>query len=206
MFIPTYTPVNLDEVISQMSYVHRRIFWLLTTPPKSKDEPHARPSLRNAFIKCVSQAPAYLYLVPECIPSAICHFKPPRWRYGYNITKEAALEANLERGPEEERVPPLSYFQETCDESVDPVAERSRFAGAWLCRYVSSILKERHDVAWRLVWENGESPRIFTFRDTWEFGVSLTNHEVAEISHLIFGKYVEPMWYLDYRDCFWKAK
>ncbi|KAL0949145.1 hypothetical protein HGRIS_009226 [Hohenbuehelia grisea] len=110
-----------------------------------------------------------------------------------------ALELNPERAPDDERLPPLSHFQAIARPPIDPVTERSLIAGSWLEGRVEKILKYEHEAD----WEREEKVQIFSFRDTWAIGGPLAGIQIYEISQLMFGKYVEPMWYLDSQHCYW---
>ncbi|KAL0949159.1 hypothetical protein HGRIS_009240 [Hohenbuehelia grisea] len=200
---PDSPPVKIDEYLSTLSDVDRRIYELLSCTPMSSDDVHVRPSLRGAFVKCVSQAPPHQYLASSCIPETKCDFLPPRWRYGYKFTYGEALAAHETIAPEGERIPPLSYLQEVCDESIDVKEERLMLAAWWLENRVENIIEFRHDTDWNLVWERGKKVRMFSFRDSWRVGDPLVAAHVEEISQLMFGKHVEPMWYLDASHCFW---
>ncbi|KAL0949151.1 hypothetical protein HGRIS_009232 [Hohenbuehelia grisea] len=203
---PHLLTVDIDEYMSKMSEEDRHIYNLLSSTPESPDEVHVRRSLRATFIHCVSHARPYQYLAGSCIPDTKCGFQPPRWRYGYKFTYEQALAVNQENAPEDERTPPLSFFQEICDESVDVKKERSMVAGWWLKTRVQSMLEFRHEVGFKSVWDRGEKVQMFAFRDSWYSGDPLLGATVDEISELMFGKYVEPLWYLDAYHCFWYEK
>ncbi|KAL0949142.1 hypothetical protein HGRIS_009223 [Hohenbuehelia grisea] len=197
---------DLDEIKSKMSVEDRRIFKRLMLVPQSPDDLHVRRSARKALIKWVSRTPAFEYISRTCIPFKGCRFQPPRWHYGYKFTYDQALELNQERAPEDERLRPLIHYQTVCRPPIDPVKERSRVAGSWLERRVEKILRYNHEANWHWVWEREEKVQVFSFRDTWAIGDPLAGIQVAKISHLMFGKYVEPMWYLDYDDCYWYEK
>ncbi|KAL0949146.1 hypothetical protein HGRIS_009227 [Hohenbuehelia grisea] len=194
---------DLDEIKSKMSVQDRRVFNMLMLVPRSPDDLHVRRSSRKALIKWVSRTPAFEYLSRTCIPHEECRFQPPRWHYGYKFTYEQALELNQERAPDDERLPPLSHYQTVCLAPVDPVKERSLIAGSWLEHCVEEILDFEHEADWNWAWERGEKVQIFSFRDTWDIGDPLASDQVSAISHLMFGKYVQPMWYLDSDDCYW---
>ncbi|KAL0949148.1 hypothetical protein HGRIS_009229 [Hohenbuehelia grisea] len=202
---PSSTP-DVSDVLETLDDVNKRIYTLLSRIPNSLEDVHVRPSLRREFIKWASRASAYQYIACTCIPDNTCRFRPPRFRYGYKLTHEQALAGNLEFAPEKERVPPVSVYKELCHESVDIVSERTYIAGTWLQHRTEKILEFEHKTNWCWVWENGEEVRMFSFRDTWRFGNPPTGVQVAQISQLIFGKYIEPMWYLDVDDCYWKAR
>ncbi|KAF7416032.1 hypothetical protein PC9H_010281 [Pleurotus ostreatus] len=197
---------TMADVVSQMTGADRRIFLLLTCPPKSTNDLHGRPSLRNAFIKFVSRARAYEYLPLNTVPDKKSRFQPPRWRYGYKFTFEQALAVNEQRLPPDQQLSPLSWFRECCDDDADPVAERARVAGSWLETRVNVIMEGDQEAQWCHAWENGERILVLSFRDTWRLGEAPGADQVAAISELMFGKYVEPMWYVDAFDCFWGAK
>ncbi|KAL0949144.1 hypothetical protein HGRIS_009225 [Hohenbuehelia grisea] len=202
---PTSTP-DVSDVLVELDDVNKRIYTVLSRVPESSDDPHVRPSLRRELIKWISRASAYQYIPCTCIPDKTCRFLPPRLRYGYKFTREQALAANQELAPENDRVPPLSQFKEMCAESIDIVQERTYTAGSWLACRTETILNHEHEADWCMAWEKGEKVQIFTFRDTWRFGSPPSDVQVAEISQMMFGKYVEPMWYLDADKCYWIAK
>ncbi|KAL0949161.1 hypothetical protein HGRIS_009242 [Hohenbuehelia grisea] len=206
MAFPDSLCLDINEYLSTLPDGDRQLYDVLSCIPESADEPRVRRSRRGAFIKCISQVPPYRYLARSCVPDNECDFQPPRWHYGYKFTYEQALALNQENAPDDERIDSLSDFQEMCDESVDVKKERSMLGGWWLKCRAENILEFQHNAGFKSVWDRGEKAQMFGFRDSWHLGDPHTGEEVEEISQLMFGKYVEPMWYLDASHCFWYEK
>ncbi|EPQ56782.1 hypothetical protein GLOTRDRAFT_128243 [Gloeophyllum trabeum ATCC 11539] len=196
---------STESVIEKMSKQQISAYNMSFRVPTSLDALPLVPALQSDCIKLAASLPPLPALPPTIYPQEGSPYVPPRWRYGYVYSIELALEANMARAPEKKKIPPAACFEKRCDKSVNIERERAYLAIRWVFNRVSEILEHTNEVALVQVWDEGRPAQMLAYGDTWDLGEAPSDEQMAEISHLLFGEWKEPMWFLCRRHCLWRV-
>ncbi|KAJ8516831.1 hypothetical protein ONZ45_g5895 [Pleurotus djamor] len=181
---------------------------ILTTAPKSADDPHLLPQFQHECIRLASLVPPLTGYPKNATLRRDVPYLPPRWLYGYVYSPQQAIEACKKRregrrktGSVEDRL-----SEESDDESC--TAELREIAAEWRIRKsVWEILEGDYDVRFEYEsgWEDGKVVQVLALGDTWDLPGCPTDDQMEKISNLLFGEATRrPMWYVDRQRCLWK--